>query len=413
MKKLVSGAAGLIVLCAFAAGAQSAGAETFRYQYREGEKYRIVSTVQEDVYVDRVLSHRAEILNRIAVEVLDASGSGARHRATFQTSERSTGVRGASFQWAREYESVFARDAAGRYTIGKEYWMPVVRDVPVFPDQDMAVGDSWSADAEEVHDFRDSFGIQEPYRIPIQVRYRHLGERKPQKPSFGDLRNSAFPAFTVSYRIFDEPPRPQSGGRLWPVRIMGASDQVVYWDREYGRPAAYEESFRMVFELSNGATVEYRGAADALIVESTPMNRTEMAAEIAKDIQRMDIQDTAVRVTEEGVSISLEDIQFQPDSAVLLPDERQKLERIAAILGNTRSGHPGGRPHRIGGTEQGRQILSRERAAAVAEYLIGLGARNAERVVVRGFGASKPVANNSTEEGRRKNRRVDITLLEN
>lgn len=414
MKKTGSAAFAFCLACAFAAASAKAGAESFRYKYREGEKYRIVSTVFEDVYVDRSLSHRAEILNRIAVEVEKAGPAGARHRATFQTSERSTGVRGSSFQWAREYESVFDRDAFGRYSIGKEYWMPVVRDVPLFPDQELAEGDSWSADAEEVHDFRDSFGIREPYRIPIQVRYRYVGERKPQTPDDEALRNRSFPAFTVSYRIFDEPARPQGGGTLWPIRIMGASDQMVYWDREFGRPAAYEERFRMVFELSNGSTVEYRGTAKALIVESTPMDRAEMAAEIAKDIERLDIPDAAVRVTDEGVAISLEDIRFQPDSAVLLREEREKLDRISEILKKyaDRDIQVGGHTA-LAGTEQGRMTLSRERASSVAEYLIGKGAREAARVVVRGYGATKPVAENASEEGRKKNRRVEITLLEN
>jgi len=410
MKRIGKSLRACAALLAAATGID-AGAEVFRHEYREGEKYRIVSTVKEDVYIDRRLSHRAEILNRIAVEVTGTQSGAGTHRATFQTSERATGVRGSSFQWAREYESVFTRDAAGRYSIGKEYWMPVVRDVPVFPEGDVAVGDGWSAAGEEVHDFRVSVGISEPYRIPIQARYRFVGERT---TSIEGLAGKTFPAVTVDYRIFDEPPRPLRGGKVWPVRIMGASDQVVYWDREHGRAAAYEERFRMVFELSNGTVVEYRGAAEALIVESTPMDRTTVAAEIARDIERMNIPDAAVRVTDEGVAISLEDIRFQPDSAILLASERGKLDRIADIL-KKHSGRDilvGGHTA-LAGTEQGRAKLSQERAAAVAEYLIGKGARDADRVVVRGYGATKPLADNAAEDGRKKNRRVEITLLEN
>jgi len=224
----------------------------------------------------------------------------------------------------------------------------------------------------------------------------------------------AYPAFTVSYRIFDEPAAPARGGKMWPVRIMGASDQKVYWDRQSGRPAAYEERFRMIFELSNGAIVEYRGTAQASIIESVPMDREQMAADIAKDIERLDIADTAVRVTDEGVAISLEDIRFQADSAVLLPSEQAKLDQIAEILGRygDRDILVGGHTA-LAGTEAGRQKLSEERAASVAAYLISKGARQTERVVVRGYGATKPVSDNSTEQGKKKNRRVEITILEN
>ncbi|MDR1932428.1 MAG: hypothetical protein LBQ57_06340, partial [Spirochaetales bacterium] len=41
-----------------------AGAEQFFYKHRAGDQYRILSTVNESVYLDRQLSHRAEILNR-------------------------------------------------------------------------------------------------------------------------------------------------------------------------------------------------------------------------------------------------------------------------------------------------------------------------------------------------------------
>jgi outer membrane protein OmpA-like peptidoglycan-associated protein len=57
--------------------------------------------------------------------------------------------------------------------------------------------------------------------------------------------------------------------------------------------------------------------------------------------------------------------------------------------------------------------LSIERAAAVADYLLSKNVRSADRVVIRGYGAEKPIADNSTQEGMSKNRRVEITILEN
>jgi outer membrane protein OmpA-like peptidoglycan-associated protein len=57
--------------------------------------------------------------------------------------------------------------------------------------------------------------------------------------------------------------------------------------------------------------------------------------------------------------------------------------------------------------------LSTERAKAVTDYLLSKKVRTADRIVIRGYGAEKPVADNNTEEGRKKNRRVEITILEN
>jgi outer membrane protein OmpA-like peptidoglycan-associated protein len=141
--------------------------------------------------------------------------------------------------------------------------------------------------------------------------------------------------------------------------------------------------------------------------------KEKIAEEIAEDIERLNIADVSVRVEDEGVTISM-DIQFRADTAILLPGEREKLDKIIDILRHYPnrailvSGHTA-----LAGTAEGRRQLSTARAAVVAEYLIEQKARSPDRVVVRGYGADRPLGDNSTEEGRRKNRRVEITILEN
>jgi outer membrane protein OmpA-like peptidoglycan-associated protein len=379
--------------------------EQLFYKYKTGDKYRILSTVNEDVYINRRFSHRAEIVNRIAVEITESRNGSARHEAVFLTAERILGEdTGQSFRWSREYEAEFDRDRQGFITIDRKFYMPVVRNVPVFRDQDLNPGDTWSADGHEMHDFRDSFGIDEPYRIPFTAHYTFLGRRQRQ--------GTEYPAISVSYRIFTEPEA--AGEKLWPRRILGASDQIIYWDPQLGQAAAYEEVFRMVFELSDGNSVEYRGSAEAELIESPQMDTAEIVREIEDHIVRLGIPDTSVRLVEEGIVISLENIQFLPDSASLQAGEMIKLDQIAGILQNygDRDILVGGHTALAGG-EADRMALSRERAAAVADYLIEQGTRTADRIVVQGYGAQRPLGDNTTEEGRRKNRRVEITILEN
>ena len=59
-----------------------------------GEQYRIVSRVDEKVYINGAFSHRADILNRISVKVTDVSEGTGTLEATFQTSERAFGEAG-------------------------------------------------------------------------------------------------------------------------------------------------------------------------------------------------------------------------------------------------------------------------------------------------------------------------------
>jgi outer membrane protein OmpA-like peptidoglycan-associated protein len=195
---------------------------------------------------------------------------------------------------------------------------------------------------------------------------------------------------------------------------MGSSDQLIFWDTGLGQPRSYEESFRIIFELSNGTTVEYRGRAEAEIIASEVMDKSKILKEIEATINRLGIPDTSVRVVDEGIAISLENIQFQPDSAVLTAAEQNKIDKIAEII----AGYTGrdilvGGHTALAGSAAGRMQLSRERAAAVADYLIGKGVRTPDRIMVRGYGADKPLADNRTEAGRRRNRRVEITILEN
>jgi outer membrane protein OmpA-like peptidoglycan-associated protein len=254
----------------------------------------------------------------------------------------------------------------------------------------------------EVHDFRDSFGIERPFQIPFVADYTYLGERV--------WKGKNYPAFSVSYRIFFEPP--PVPGKIFPRRILGASDQIIYWDTDYGQAAAYEEQFRTVVYLSDGQIWEYRGRAEAEVVEAPPMNRQEIAEEIARELR--EIPDASVRLSNEGIVISLENIQFEADSAVLRPGEWPKLDRIAEILMKypDRDILVGGHTA-LAGTAAGRLQLSLERAQAVADYLLGKKVRSPDRMVIRGYGAEQPVADNRTEEGMRKNRRVEITILEN
>lgn len=393
---------------------QMAAGEVFEFRHTAGDRYRILSVVRQDVFINRRLSHRAEILNRIAVEVLDVIDGKGLHRAIFQTSERilfdasSREVQAAptGYLWAREYESFFKRDRLGNITIEPQYFMPVVRNVPVFPGRSLRTLERWRGEGYAVHDFRDAFGIAEPYRIPFTANYQFIGEQP--------WRGVFHPAFSINFRIDTRPPPVQ--GYVFPVRIRGNFNQTVFWDRELGQAIAYNETFSLAFDMSDGRHIEFRGTAEAEFIDSEDMNREQIASDIIEEIERLEIPDVTVRAVDEGVLISLDDIRFFPDSAVMLPGEEAKLEVIAEILRQFPdrdikvSGHAAlaGRASR----EELRQ-LSVLRAAAVAHYFITENVRTADRIVIRGYGVEMPVADNITEEGRQRNRRVEIILLEN
>jgi len=150
-------------------------------------------------------------------------------------------------------------------------------------------------------------------------------------------------------------------------------------------------------------------------VEDNPWEfpRELTAEEIDAQIKAMGIADANVRITKEGVTISISNIQFLANSTKLPENEKSEVAKIARILKSIPgrkilvAGHTA-----LAGTEQERIRTSRERAQSVADYLVRLGARKANEIVVRGYGSEKPIADNNTPEGMALNRRVEITLLE-
>ncbi len=379
--------------------------EDFRFIHTAGDKYRFVSSVSELVYINGRFSHEAEILNKATVEVLKVEGNKGFISSVFMTSERNGGASGVSV-WGEEYRSSFWRDDLGFFSGDEGQYMPVVRNVPVFPGKNLSPGDSWVRDGYEVHDFRNSFGIEEPYTFPIRVMYTYSGT---------EIREGKIlHRITIDYSVYVRPGVPRIPAGLYPVLITGYSKQHLLWDNEAGLPYSYEEEFEMVFTMNDGQRVEYRGTAEAAALVAERMDRERIVEEVEQDLAESGVAGTMVAATPEGVRITLEDIRFQPDSSILLETEKAKLRVIAEALMRYAdrdilvTGHTA-----YAKTEEGMQRLSEERARAVADFLLSLGVLSPERIIVRGMGGRVPVAGNDTEEGRRKNRRVEITILEN
>ncbi|ERL53029.1 TolC family outer membrane protein [Halomonas huangheensis] len=105
------------------------------------------------------------------------------------------------------------------------------------------------------------------------------------------------------------------------------------------------------------------------------------------------------------------DTLFDVNSYVLSPGAMGELEALAGRI-RSRSdlervfiaGHAD-----ITGSDAINDPLSRNRAAAVGEYLVSQGV-DASLIESRGYGSHRPTASNDTEQGRRQNRRVEITL---
>lgn len=381
----------------------------FKFTYKKDDSSRILSTVDEIVSVNGKISHRATILNRIFCRVADVYEDGsALNEARFMTTETSSGGSGGSFSWGEEYESVFVRDRTGKYTIEDSYFMPTVRDVPVFPEYPVQKGGTWRAEGHEAHDLRVAFGIEKPFKVPFTAQYTYSGDET-------DSDGKTLQLIEVNYTMYFESPRPPALTQDMlnaPSVTMGHSAQKIWWDNQRGMIDHYSEEFKIIIETFSGDQITFSGTARAEVTEFQRVSTEDNLLKISRSVSELGYEDVAVSQGEKGIVISIENIQFEPDSAVLLESEKIKLQKIAGILRTFKNdllvtGHCADR-----GTRKNQLRISEERAAAVAEYLSFLNVRSPGCIFIEGKGASVPAAPNSTEQGRAKNRRVEITIMD-
>jgi outer membrane protein OmpA-like peptidoglycan-associated protein len=118
---------------------------------------------------------------------------------------------------------------------------------------------------------------------------------------------------------------------------------------------------------------------------------------------------TTIKVGE----VNIEYVTFEYDTAVLTPESRARLDEIIAAIRRlpesaiTVSAHTDER-----GSAEYNQELSERRALAVRQILVERGI-SAGRILAVGYGESQPIADNGTEEGRRRNRRVEFLVERN
>ena len=129
---------------------------------------------------------------------------------------------------------------------------------------------------------------------------------------------------------------------------------------------------------------------------------------------RAQLRDSGVRVEREGDYIRLvmpSNITFATDSADVEGDFENVLSSVAVVLNEFDKTllEIGGHTDSTG-SEAYNQTLSVRRASAVANVL-QLQNISVDRMLVLGFGESRPVADNSSDSGREQNRRVELLLV--
>jgi outer membrane protein OmpA-like peptidoglycan-associated protein len=123
-----------------------------------------------------------------------------------------------------------------------------------------------------------------------------------------------------------------------------------------------------------------------------------------------ELRDLAATKSERGVTVTLNDVLFEPGSARLRPGGQRLVARLAELLRE----HPARTVAIEGfmdssGSDAQSEELSEQRAASVRQALMDAGV-DGSQVLARGYGKAFPVASNETPEGRQRNRRVEVVI---
>ena len=191
---------------------------------------------------------------------------------------------------------------------------------------------------------------------------------------------------------------------------LKAAFEVIDLSNEVVRAASFSDNLTGEFLVSLPA-----GSSYALNVSKQGYlfysgNYTLGNSLTARDEYQVDIQLSPIQV---GETMILNNIFFESGSSSILNQSKPELNKVMELLNSNPKMRieVGGHTDNIG-NDLSNVTLSEQRAKSVMNYLIEKGI-TATRIEAKGFGKSKPVADNSTEAGRSKNRRTEFKVLSN
>src|SRR5262245_3088023 len=150
----------------------------------------------------------------------------------------------------------------------------------------------------------------------------------------------------------------------------------------------------------------------ALIEKTLPNNVTLRVPAEGVERKLVEYIEDPNQVPSKETWFSFDRVEFEPDSATLLPRSSEQLQNIANIM----KAYPNVTLTSGASTDNtwddSRNVkLSQDRATAAMNQIASLDV-DPSRLSAEGFGSAHPIADNGTPEGRQRNRRVDIRVTE-
>lgn len=252
--------------------------------------------------------------------------------------------------------------------------------------------------------------------IPVQVDERALYERAVYIASGKEAPKTPLPIKEDNGGLKGKAPAPKKDGGLGGSMPPKKDDSLGYLDTPkkegFGGSGFPQDGGFGSGKKDSGAGKG--GSKDTGLNKGPGQKRDEPQKKPALDEikESRDGGMFQVEDTDKGVRLSVRDLKFVADSSQLLSQERGRLDAVAEVLKSV----PGGtfliEGHTAAvGRPAGEQQLSEERAQSIVAEMVKRGLKE-EQFMFKGYGGTRPVGDNNTNEGRAANRRVEITILQ-
>jgi len=151
-------------------------------------------------------------------------------------------------------------------------------------------------------------------------------------------------------------------------------------------------------------------AAEARARAAEANRSVQNAVEVREKLREQLNSVLATSESARGLIVNMSDVLFDTAKYSLKPDTKISLAKVAGIL----LAYPGLKVQVEGftdsvGSDEYNQKLSEDRAATVKDFLVSQGV-SGNNITSQGFGKTRPVADNSTSQGRAQNRRVNLIV---
>lgn len=181
--------------------------------------------------------------------------------------------------------------------------------------------------------------------------------------------------------------------------------ELLAMNKEAGMANSNAATGEYSIALPAGKVYGFLAEADGYLslTQNIDLTKEEYYRNINRDLYLVPIK--------KGANITINNLFFEFSKFDLLPESYPELDRLANfMLKNTEydveiSGHTDNV-----GSDAANMVLSKNRASSVAQYLISKGIEST-KLKIKGYGKSKPIKPNDTEENRQQNRRVEFKIL--